>query len=158
MPASVRTTTGTGVPAGGSVVVYLSVSLRSRLRAYAAVSGRSHTQIVFDALNATHARLAELAGESTADMAPVDGIFVAQRSGRRQHREDRVQVSIRPNAPNLAVIDRLAALHTEGNRSALTALALDAFLPAPAAPAALAASDHSAPADGGSTAREGVSA
>ncbi|MEV6350434.1 hypothetical protein [Actinoplanes sp. NPDC051851] len=125
VPGSARTISATS---GGSVVVYLSVTLRSRLRAHAAETGRSHTQIVFDALNATHARLAELLGGGRAE-APLDGLFVVQRSGRRQHREDRVQVSIRPNRANLAVIDQLARRYGSGNRSALVAAALDAFLP-----------------------------
>ncbi|MEV6300274.1 hypothetical protein AB0M02_12795 [Actinoplanes sp. NPDC051861] len=116
------------VRSGSSVVVYLSVSLRARLRARAATTGRSHTQLVFDALNATHDRLAALAHDGAA-AAPADGIFVAQRTGRRQHSEDQVQVSIRPNQANLAVIDDLAARHTAGNRSALIAIALDEFLP-----------------------------
>jgi hypothetical protein len=121
VPGSARTITGS------SVIVYLAVSLRSRLRSHAATTGRSHTQIVFDALNDTHTRLAELTGAAV----PEDGLFVAQRSGRRQDREDRVQVSIRPNQENLAVIDGLAGRHTAGNRSALIAAALDAYLPVP---------------------------
>jgi hypothetical protein len=116
--------------AGGSVVVYLPVGVRSRLRERAAATGRSHTQLVFDALNATHTRLAEVVGGDEPD-GETDGIFVSQRSGRRRHREDRVQVSIRPHPANLAVIDELAARHTTGNRSALIAAALDVFLPAP---------------------------
>ncbi len=127
---------GEGVRAGGSVVVYLPVSLRSRLRERAAATGRSHTQLVFDALNATHTRLDGLLGTFADRTGPVDGIFLAQRSGRRRHREDRVQVSIRPHPANLAVIDELAARHTTGNRSALIAAALDEFLPA-GTPAAL---------------------
>ncbi|MFI1988573.1 hypothetical protein [Actinoplanes sp. NPDC020271] len=121
MPGSARTITA------GSVIVYLAVSVRSRLRAHAAATGRSHTQIVFDALNDTHPRLAELTGTPM----PEDGLFVAQRPGRRQHLEDQVQVSIRPNQENLAVIDGLAGRHTGGNRSALIAAALDAYLPVP---------------------------
>lgn len=115
-----------------SVVVYLSISLRARLRAHAETGGRSHTQIVFDALNATHTRLAELAAASAAhhpDVQPGDGLFVAQRSARRVHDEDQVQVSIRPNPTNLDVIDQLADRHTSGNRTALIALALDEYLP-----------------------------
>ncbi|GIF14329.1 hypothetical protein [Actinoplanes teichomyceticus] len=124
MPGSARTITG------GSVIVYLAVGLRSRLRAHAAETGRSHTQIVFDALNDAHPRLAELTGGPPGGTAR-DGLFVAQRSGRRHHGEDRVQVSIRPNPANLAVIDGLAGRHTAGNRSALIAAALDAYLPDP---------------------------
>ncbi|WP_157751053.1 hypothetical protein [Actinoplanes derwentensis] len=133
MPASTDTIAasgGAGVRAGGSVIVYLSVSLRSRLRERAAATGRSHTQLVFDALNATHMRLDGLLGAFPAQPGLADGIFLAQRSGRRLHREDRVQVSIRPHPANLAVIDELAARHTTGNRSALIATALDEFLPA----------------------------
>ncbi|HWS32514.1 MAG TPA: hypothetical protein VN408_07200 [Actinoplanes sp.] len=136
MPASTDTIAGSGgegVRAGGSVIVYLPVSVRSRLRELAASTGRSHTQLVFDALNATHTRLDGLLFEEPVG---TDGIFLAQRSGRRRHREDRVQVSIRPHPANLAVIDDLAARHTTGNRSALIAAALDEFLPA-GPPAAL---------------------
>jgi hypothetical protein len=115
----------------GSVVVYLPVGVRSRLREQAAATGRSHTQLVFDALNATHTRLADLTGAGGEPGGEADGIFVTQRSGRRRHTEDRVQVSIRPAPANLAVIDDLAARHTTGNRSALIAAALDEFLPAP---------------------------
>jgi hypothetical protein len=124
-----RTVTG-AVRSGASVVVYLPVSLRSRLRAHAAATGRSHTQLVFDALNATHDRFGDLVTAHGPAAAVADGIFVAQRTGRRQHSEDQVQVSIRPNPANLAVIDDLAARHTTGNRSALIATALDEFLPA----------------------------
>ncbi|MEV4278780.1 hypothetical protein [Actinoplanes xinjiangensis] len=132
MPGSTHTITDGGsgaVRAGGSVVVYLPVSVRSRLRERAAATGRSHTQLVFDALNATHTRLAEVVGGTEPD-GETDGIFLSQRSGRRRHREDRVQVSIRPHPANLAVIDELAARHTTGNRSALIAAALDEHLPA----------------------------
>lgn len=139
MPGSTHTITdgeGGAVRAGGSVVVYLPVGVRSRLRERAAATGRSHTQLVFDALNATHTRLAEVVGEDGEPGGGTDGIFLTQRSGRRRHREDRVQVSIRPHPANLAVIDELAARHTTGNRSALIAAALDEFLPA-SPPAAL---------------------
>jgi hypothetical protein len=132
VPGSTRTITdgeSGAVRAGGSVVVYLPVGVRSRLRERAAATGRSHTQLVFDALNATHTRLAEVVGGAEPD-GGTDGIFLSQRSGRRRHREDRVQVSIRPHPANLAVIDELAARHTTGNRSALIAAALDEFLPA----------------------------
>ena len=113
-----------------SVVVYLSVSLRQRLRADAEATSRSHTQIVFAALNSSHSRLSELAVQAGRQPEqPVDGLFVVQQSGRRLHDEDQVQVSIRPNPANLAVIDQLAAQHTGGNRSALIALALGAYLP-----------------------------
>ena len=54
---------------------------------------------------------------------------VVQPAGRRVHAGDQVQVSIRPNPSNLAVIDELAAAHTAGNCSALVALALHDFLP-----------------------------
>lgn len=139
MPADTSATTGTGGGAarpGGSVVVYLPVGVRSRLRERAAATGRSHTQLVFDALNATHTRLAAVLGAGPEPAGGTDGLFLVQRSGRRRHREDRVQVSIRPHPANLAVIDELAARHTTGNRSALIAAALDEFLPAPP-PAAL---------------------
>jgi hypothetical protein len=114
-----------------SVVVYLSVTLRQRLRVNAGATSRSHTQIVFAALNASHSRLADLATRSGQQPPeqPADGLFVVQQSGRRLHDEDQVQVSIRPNPANLAVIDQLAAQHTGGNRSALIALALDDYLP-----------------------------
>lgn len=114
-----------------SVVVYLSVTLRQRLRVNAGATSRSHTQIVFAALNASHSRLADLttrSGQQPPEQ-PADGLFVVQQSGRRFHDEDQVQVSIRPNPANLAVIDQLAAQHTGGNRSALIALALDDYLP-----------------------------
>lgn len=139
MPGSTEVVAGDGgwgVRAGSSVIVYLSVGIRARLRALAAATGRSHTQLVFDALNATHTRLEGLVGPVTDQPGPADGIFLTQRSGRRRHRETRVQVSIRPHPDNLAVIDDLAARHTTGNRSALIAAALDEFLPA-GTPAAL---------------------
>jgi hypothetical protein len=115
-----------------SVVVYLSVTLRQRLRVNAGATSRSHTQIVFAALNDSHSRLGELAARSGQQPPeqPADGLFVVQQSGRRLHDEDQVQVSIRPNPANLAVIDQLAEQHTGGNRSALIALALDDYLPA----------------------------
>lgn len=112
-----------------TIVVYLASSLRTRLRAHREATGRSHTNVILDALNATHQRLTDLVAAATSQPAPaMNGLFEVQ-PGRHVHDEDQVQVSIRPTTHNLDVIDSLAAQHTAGNRSALVAIALDVYLP-----------------------------
>lgn len=114
-----------------SVVVYLGTSLRARLRAEQAQSGRSYTVLTFAALNAHRHELAKLTAVTPARTVEpaMDGLFEVQTSGRLVHNEDQVQVSIRPNPHNLTVIDELAKTYTGGNRSALIAATLDAYLP-----------------------------
>ncbi|MBA3488727.1 MAG: hypothetical protein H0T78_04140 [Longispora sp.] len=109
----------------------MSASLRARLRAEQSESGRSYTVLTFAALNAHRHELAELIATTPAGTVEpaMDGLFEVQASGRLVHDEDQVQVSIRPNPHNLAVIDELAKTYTGGNRSAVIAGALNAYLP-----------------------------
>jgi hypothetical protein len=111
------------------VVVYVRASLRGRLRtAAAARPDVTHTDLVLAALDATHDQLgAQFQGTRTG--AP--GSMFSGRQGRRRlrHEEPQVQLSIRPWADDLAIIDRLVEEAEAPSRSALVDAALDSYLP-----------------------------
>jgi hypothetical protein len=113
------------------VVVYLPVGVRDRLREYAdAEQDRSYTDIVLDAIDETHDRLAELVAPARGNR-PQGSLFKGRERARRRHDEPQVQVSLRPSKNDLGVIDRLVREHRTGSRSALIAAALDNYLPVP---------------------------
>lgn len=116
---------------GGSrpVVVYLPASLQERLRMYSKQQQeRPYTDIVLDAIDETHQRLAQLMAPARGGRSP-GSLFKGREMRRRRHDEPQVQVSLRPSRSDLAVIDRLVREHRAGSRSALVATALDAYLP-----------------------------
>ena len=114
--------------AGGAsqtIVVYLSLSVRERLRSSAGDS--TFTEVVLAALDSSYGKLSE----RFSDPAPPTGSMFAGR-GRprtRRNREARVQVSLRPLRDDLAVIDRLVAEVNAPSRSALIDAALDEYMP-----------------------------
>lgn len=116
------------VPAGGAsqtIVVYLGLSVRERLRSGA--GDLTFTEVVLTALDSSYGQLSERFSEP----APPTGSMFAGR-GRprtRRNREARVQVSLRPLRDDIAVIDRLVAEVNAPSRSALIDAALDAYLP-----------------------------
>lgn len=112
-----------------SVVVYLPASLQERLRMHSKQQQeRPYTDIVLDAIDETHQRLAQLMAPVRGDRSP-GSLFKGRETRRRRHDEPQVQVSLRPSRSDLAVIDRLVREHRAGSRSALVATALDAYLP-----------------------------
>lgn len=114
--------------AGGSsqtIVVYLSLSVRERLRSGA--GDLTFTEVVLAALDSSYGKLSERFSEP----APPTGSMFAGR-GRprtRRNREARVQVSLRPLRDDIAVIDRLVAEVNAPSRSALIDAALDEYMP-----------------------------
>jgi predicted DNA-binding protein len=112
------------------IIVYLPVDLAERLRAAGEKTGRTHLQLVTDALDATHERLDDLLVAAGYVESNSSGLFgesvrpVSRRPGRRGS----VQVSLRPSADVRDVMDRLVEKHSAPNRSALLEVALDAHL------------------------------
>jgi hypothetical protein len=117
--------------AGGErkvVVIYVRASVRDRLRQAANTQpGATHTDLVLAALDATHDRLA---GRFQATIASPTSLFSGRTSRRRlRHEEPQVQLSVRPWADDLAIIDRLVEEMAAPSRSALVDAALDSYLP-----------------------------
>lgn len=111
--------------AARAVIVYLPVSLRDRLRKVTADRDATYTQLVLDAIDATHEQLAPM----LTQQRPARAQSLFQRTAtprRRRHDEPHVQVSLRLVPEDLAVIDRLVADLGAGSRSHLVATALHA--------------------------------
>jgi hypothetical protein len=111
--------------ASQTIVVYLGLSVRERLRSGA--GDRTFTEVVLAALDSSYGRL----NERFSEPAPPAGSMFAGR-GRpraRRNREARVQVSLRPLRDDIVVIDRLVAEVNAPSRSALIDAALDESLP-----------------------------
>lgn len=108
-----------------SIVVYVSASIRERLRTSA--GDRTFTDVVLMALDATHAKLRS---RFTEQPSTTKSLFAGRgRPTSRRHSEPHVQVSLRPLRDDLAVIDQLSADLNAPSRSALINAALDEFLP-----------------------------
>jgi len=111
--------------ASQTIVVYLGLSVRERLRSGA--GDRTFTEVVLTALDSSYGKL----NERFSEPAPPAGSMFAGR-GRprtRRNREARVQVSLRPLRDDIAVLDRLVAEVNAPSRSALIDAALDEYLP-----------------------------
>ena len=111
--------------ASQTIVVYLGLSVRERLRSGA--GDRTFTEVVLAALDSSYGRL----NERFSEPAPPAGSMFAGR-GRprtRRNREARVQDTLRPLRDDIAVIDRLVAEVNAPSRSALIDAALDEYLP-----------------------------
>jgi hypothetical protein len=111
-----------------TIVVYLPVSLRDRLRAHHAASKETYTTIILDAVEDAHEKLPELL-QAYRPAPRQGGLFRHHARPRAQHDEPHVQVSFRPVRADLQVLDRLTTEHRAPNRSALLAAALDHYLP-----------------------------
>lgn len=125
-PATPRS--GPRAPAGSgsrTIVVYVNASVRGRLRVHG--GERSYTEVVLEALDATHARLQ---AKFNTPAAPPNSLFAGRgRPRRRRHEEPQVQISLRPLRDDVTVIDRLQAQVGAPSRSALINAALDEHLP-----------------------------
>lgn len=114
--------------AGGSshtIVVYLSLSVRERLRSTA--GDLTFTEVALAALDSSYGKLAQRFSEPGP---PAGSMFAGRgRPRTRRNREARVQVSLRPLRDDIAVIDRLVAEVNAPSRSALIDAALDEYLP-----------------------------
>lgn len=119
--------TPSSVPSSGTqtVVVYISVSIRERLRAN--TGDFTYTEVTLMALDATHGRLDD---RFTAATRPANSLFTGRpRPASKRHEEPHVQVSLRPMRSDLAVVDRLVEEMNAPSRSALINAALDEYLP-----------------------------
>jgi hypothetical protein len=120
-PAPDTTTAG---GATKTIVVYLGLSVRDRLRSGA--GDRTFTEVVLAALDSSHGKLRD----RFCDPAPPAGSMFSGRGlpRTRRNREARVQVSLRPLRDDIAVIDRLVSEVNAPSRSALIDAALDEYL------------------------------
>lgn len=111
-----------------SSIVYVPGDVLERLRRTRAASGLTYTQLVLDALDGTHAVLADLVAKATEPAARPAGSLFSGPSSAPATINPKVQITLRPRSSDAAVIDRLAAdLGT--SRSLLVSLALQAHLP-----------------------------
>lgn len=116
---------------GQQVIVYLSSEVSARLRAAGASTGRTYLQLMTEALDAVHPELQNLLeAAGHIQRQPATSLFGQQVAtvGRRAAGTSKAQISIRPPAHVLAVIDGLVAEHAAPNRSVLIEVALDAHL------------------------------
>ena len=115
-------------PAGGAsqtIVVYLGLSVRERLRSGA--GDLTFTEVVLTALDSSYGKLSKRFSEPDP---PAGSMFAGRgRPRTRRNREARVQVSLRPLRDDIAVIDRLVGEVNAPSRSALIDAALDEYLP-----------------------------
>lgn len=111
-----------------TIVVYLPLGVRERLRARHAASQETYTTIVLEAVEATHAHLADLLAACRPAPRP-GGLFSYHGKRRPSQDEAHVQVSLRPTKSDVAVLDQLVVEFSAPNRSALVTAALDNYLP-----------------------------
>ena len=110
-----------------TVIVYVPASLRDQLRKLTMEQDVTYTQLVLDAIDATHERLGALLSHGSP--ARTRSLFQQPAAPRRRrHEEPHVQVSLRLVPEDLAVIDRLTVELNAGSRSHLVATALSAHL------------------------------
>ncbi len=113
------------------VIVYLSASLRDRVRERVASTRVTYTELTLEAIDATHPRLGDILAERRPK-ARESSLFRGPSRPRRQHHDEpQVQVSLRPARRDLEVIDRLVVELGASSRSALIATALTAYLNQP---------------------------
>lgn len=114
---------------GGTVtsIVYLPGDLLERLRRARAATGFTYTQLVLDALDATHQVLADLVAQVAAPRARPAGSLFSGPSSTAAAVQPKVQITLRPRRSDAAVVDQLAASHSI-SRSQLVTLALTAHL------------------------------
>lgn len=116
---------------GQQVIVYLSSEVATRLRAAGASTGRTYLQLMTEALDAVHPQLQNLLeAAGHIQRQPESSLFGQQVAtvGRRAAGTSKAQISVRPPAHVLTVIDGLVAEHAAPNRSVLIEVALDAHL------------------------------
>jgi hypothetical protein len=114
---------------GGTVtsIVYLPGDLLERLRRVRAATGFAYTQLVLDALDATHQILGDLVAQAAAPRARPAGSLFSGPSSTAATVQPKVQITLRPRRSDATVIDQLAASHCV-SRSQLVSLALTAHL------------------------------
>lgn len=114
------------------IIAYMAPDLAGRLRAHGAETGRTHLQVVLDALEETHDRLSELLAAAGYIEERRSGLFGdgPRPAGRRRRTTGTDQVSLRPTVGQLRVIDKLMGDSGAPDRSVLIAVALDDYLPA----------------------------
>ena len=97
------------------IIAYLPTALADRLRAAAGTTGRTHLQLVTDALDATHGRLDKLLADAGYVEPKSSGLFGANARPvqRRPARRGTDQISLRPSPEVREVI---ADLTLEGIR------------------------------------------
>jgi hypothetical protein len=117
---------------GGTIttIVYLPAEVLQQLRQARLRSGQTYTELVLDALDATHTRLADLlAAADRPQTRPAGSLFVGARRAAPATAQPKAQITLRPRASDAETIDALARDHGT-NRSKLVTIALTAHLAA----------------------------
>ena len=111
--------------------MYLKDGVADRLRAAARQSGRTHLQLMVDAIDATHGELPDLLEAAGYIDRRESSLFGDSVKGlrRRATGERKAQIGVRPPKGILSVIDKVVVDCAAPNRSALIEVALDKHLP-----------------------------
>lgn len=113
-----------------TTIVYLPGDVLELLRQHRLRTGSTYTDLVLDALDATHARLGELLAETDRPQArPAGSLFAGTSRSRAAAAQPKAQITLRPRTSDAEVIDALARDHGT-NRSKLVTVALTAHLAA----------------------------
>jgi hypothetical protein len=113
------------------VSVYLLPELLQTVRRARATTarGRTNADLAFEAIDATHRKLAELIAARRTGSGRPGSLFPARRTGRAgADSARRVLWSMKATPVELAVIDRLVAETSAASRSELIATAMEAHL------------------------------
>lgn len=111
-----------------TTIVYLPGEILERLRQERLRTGATYTELVLDALDATHTRLAQLLEAMDRPQArPAGSLFAGASHSRLVAAQPKAQITLRPRVSDAEVIDALARDH-DTNRSKLVSVALDAHL------------------------------
>lgn len=111
-----------------TTIVYLPGEVLELLRQHRLRTGTTYTDLVLDALDATHPRLGELLAATDRPQArPAGSLFAGTNRSRPAAAQPKAQITLRPRTSDAEVIDALARdLGT--NRSKLVTVALRAHL------------------------------
>lgn len=111
-----------------TTIVYLPGEVLDLLRQHRLRTGCTYTDMVLDALDATHPRLGELlAVTERAPARPAGSLFTGSDRSRSVAAQPKAQITLRPRSGDAEVIDALARKHGT-NRSKLVTVALTAHL------------------------------
>lgn len=102
------------------------IAVLTALREHSKSSGRSHSNVVLDALEAEVGRLSELVAAHQEQRVPVAGALFTRTASRAV--TNPVQTQIRVSAQALEVIDNLVVEHKASSRTELFVVALRAYL------------------------------
>lgn len=115
--------------ANGAVVVYMPVPVHERLKLARQSHTTSQTDIVLDAIEQAYERLSEIVTNALTPACQTEGRLFTRVQQQTQDHQPKVQVTIRPTADQLQIIDELVTTHGAPDRSFFISTVLDDVLP-----------------------------